>query len=53
LYAFSGCSRRSRSVEGSRQQGEIRLGDFLSPPEQAHGDKEMGKKGTEELRSVG
>ena len=35
-----------RSVEGSRQQGEIRLGEFLSPPEQAHDDKEisLGKK---------
>jgi hypothetical protein len=35
-----------RSVEGSRQQGEIRLGEFLSPPEQAHDDKEIsiGKK---------
>jgi hypothetical protein len=25
-------------------QGEIRLGEFLSPPEQARGDKEIGKK---------
>jgi hypothetical protein len=41
-----------RSVEGSRQQGEIRLGEFLSPPEQAHDDKEisMGKKRTPEFR---
>jgi hypothetical protein len=28
-----------RSVEGSRYQGEIRLGELLSPPEQAHGGK--------------
>ena len=36
-----------RSVEGSRQQGEIRLGESLSPPEQAHDDKEISieKKG--------
>jgi hypothetical protein len=38
--------RCPRSVEGSRQQSEIRLGEFLSPPEQAHDDKEIsiGKK---------
>jgi hypothetical protein len=44
-----------RSVEGSRQQGEIRLSEFLSPPEQAHDDKEMSirKKRTPEFRSVG
>jgi hypothetical protein len=29
------------SVEGSRQQGEIRLGEFLSPPEQAYGAEEI------------
>jgi len=41
-----------RSVEGSRQQGEIRLGEFLSPREQAHDDKEIsiGKKRTPEFR---
>ena len=39
-----------RSVEGSRQQGEVRLGEFLSPPEQAHDDKESGKKRTPEFR---
>jgi hypothetical protein len=39
-----------RSVEGSRQPGEIRLGEFLSPPEQAHDDKESGKKRTPEFR---
>jgi len=41
-----------RSVEGSRQQGEIRLSEFLSPPEQAHDDKEisLGKKKTPEFR---
>jgi hypothetical protein len=32
-----------RSVESSRQQGEFRLGEFLSPPDQAHGDKDIGK----------
>jgi hypothetical protein len=30
-----------RSVEGSRQQGEIRVGKLLSPHEQAHGDKDI------------
>jgi hypothetical protein len=41
-----------RSVEGSRQQGKIRLGEFLSPPEQAHDDKEVsiGKKRTPDFR---
>jgi hypothetical protein len=41
-----------RSVEGSRQQGEISLGEFLSPPEQAQDDKEIsiGKKRTPESR---
>jgi hypothetical protein len=40
------------SVEGSRQQGEIRLGEFLSPPEQPHDNKEIsiGKKRTPEFR---
>jgi hypothetical protein len=33
-----------RSVEGPRQYGEIRLGELLSPPEQAHGDKESGRQ---------
>jgi hypothetical protein len=33
------------SVEGSRQRGEIRLGESLSPPEQAHDDKESERKG--------
>jgi hypothetical protein len=37
-------------AEGSRQQGEVRLGEFLSPPEQAHGGKESGKKRTPEFR---
>jgi hypothetical protein len=41
---------RPRSVEGLRQPGEIRPGEFLSPPEQAHGDKEIGKKRTPEFR---
>jgi hypothetical protein len=41
-----------RSARGSRQQGEIRLGEFLSPPEQVHGDKEVsiGKKRAPEFR---
>ena len=41
-----------RSLEGSRQRGEIRVGEFLSPPEQVHGDKEVsiGKKRTPEFR---
>jgi hypothetical protein len=39
-----------RSVEGSRQEGELRLGEFLPPPEQAHDDKEGGKKRTPEFR---
>jgi hypothetical protein len=41
-----GPQAHGNSVEGSRQQGEIRLGEFLSPPEQAHDDKEIsiGKK---------
>ena len=36
----------------SRRPGEIRLGQFLPPPEQAHDDEEisMGKKRTPELR---
>jgi hypothetical protein len=38
----------ARSVEGSRQQGEIRVGELLSPPEQAHSDKGIGKKTTPE-----
>ena len=44
--------QRPCSVEASRQQGEIRLGEFLSPPEQAHDDKEIsiGKKRTPEFR---
>jgi hypothetical protein len=41
------------SVGGSCQQGENRLGEFLSPPEQARGDKEIGMKRTPEFRSVG
>jgi hypothetical protein len=41
-----------QSDEGSRQQGEISLGEFLSPPVQAHDDKEIsiGKKRTPEFR---
>jgi len=32
------------SVEGSCQQGEIKFSQFLSPPKQAHGDKETRKE---------
>jgi hypothetical protein len=41
-----------RSVEGSRQEGEIRLSEFLSSPQQAHDDEEIsiGKKSTPEFR---
>jgi hypothetical protein len=38
---MGGPKTRDHSVEGSRQQREIRPGEFLSPPEQAHGDKEI------------
>jgi hypothetical protein len=43
------------SVEGSCQQGEVSLGEFLSPPEHAQDNKEIsiGKKRTPEFRSVG
>jgi hypothetical protein len=40
---MDGPQAHDHSVEGLCQQGEIRLGEFLSPPEQAHGDKETGK----------
>jgi hypothetical protein len=45
-------AQHPRSVEGPRQQGGVRLGEFLSPPQQTHGDKEtsVGKKGTSEFR---
>jgi hypothetical protein len=50
---MGGPQAHDRSVEGSRQQGEIRLGEFLSPPEQPHDDKEIsiGKKKTPEPRT--
>ena len=41
---------RPRPVEGARQQGEVRLGESLSPFEEAHGDEEIGKEGTPEFR---
>ena len=52
FMSSDGPQAHGNSVEGSRQQGEIRLGEFLSPPEQAHDDKEisMGKKRTPEFR---
>jgi hypothetical protein len=42
-----------RPVEGSRQEGEVRLGEFLSPPEQAHGDKGSGEKRPPGFRDCG
>jgi hypothetical protein len=53
FMSSDGPQANGNSVEGSRQQSEIRLGEFLSPPEQAHGDKEIGKERTPEFRSVG
>jgi hypothetical protein len=43
-----GPQAHDHSVEGSHQPGEVRPGEFLSPPEQAHRDKEIGKKRTPE-----
>jgi hypothetical protein len=48
---MGGPQAHNHSVEASCQQGEVRLGEFLSPPERAHGDKEMGKKRTPEPRT--
>jgi len=39
------------AVDGSRQEGEIRFSQFLSPPQQAHDDKGSGKKRTPEPRT--
>jgi hypothetical protein len=50
---MDGPQAHDHPVEGSCQQTEVRLGELLSPPEQAHGDKESGKKRTPEFRSVG
>ena len=36
----------------ARASREVRLGEFLSPPEQAHGDKETGEKRTPEPGTV-
>jgi len=38
-------------VEDTRQQGDVRLGESLSPFEEAHSDEEIpiGKEGTPEL----
>jgi hypothetical protein len=46
FVSSDGPQAHGNSVEGPRQQGEIRLGEFLSPPEQAHDDNEIavGKK---------
>jgi hypothetical protein len=50
----AGAQAHGNSVEGSRQQGEIRLGEFPSPPEQARGDKEISirENRTPEPRTV-
>jgi hypothetical protein len=53
FMSSDGPQAHGNSVEGSRQQGEIRLGEFVSPPEQAHDDKESGKKRTPEFQSAG
>ena len=50
FMSMGGPQVHGRSVEGSRQGGEVRLGELLSPPEEAHGDKEIGKKRTPEVR---
>jgi len=48
FMSSDGPKAHGNSVEGSCQQGEVRLGELLSPPEQAHDDKEIGKKRTPE-----
>ena len=40
-YTRLGGAAPARTVESARQQGEVRLGEFLSPLEQAHGDEEV------------
>jgi hypothetical protein len=49
---MDGPQAHDHSVEGPRRQGEIRLGEFVSPPDQGHGDKEIsvGMKRTPEFR---
>jgi hypothetical protein len=44
-----GPQAHDQPVEGSCQQGEIRLGEFLSPPEHAGGDPQSGKKSMPEF----
>jgi hypothetical protein len=51
FISSDGPQAHGNSVEGSGQQDEIRLGEFPSPPEQAHDDEEMGKKRTPEPRT--
>jgi hypothetical protein len=51
LIRMDGPQAPDRSVETSRQKGEVRLGEFLSPPEQARGGKEIGKKKMPEPRT--
>ena len=48
---MDGPQAHDHSVEGSCRQGEIRLGELPSPPEQAHDDKEIGKKRKPEPRT--
>jgi len=48
--SMDGPQAHDHSPEGSCQQSEVRLGESLSPPEQAHGDKQSGKEGRPESR---
>jgi hypothetical protein len=48
---MDGPQAHDHSVEGSCQQNQISRSEFLSPPEQAYGDKEIGKKKTPEPRT--
>ena len=52
FISSDGPQAHGNSVEGSRPQGEVRRGEFLSPSEQTHDDKEIliGKKRTPEFR---
>jgi hypothetical protein len=51
FISMDGPQVHGRSVEGWRRPGEIRLGELLSPPEQSHNDKEIGKIRTPEPRT--
>jgi hypothetical protein len=52
FVSSDGPQAHGNSVEGPRQEGEIRLAEFLSLPEQAHDDNEIavGKKRTPDFR---